>query len=88
MILQRFLRTRIAPWFGGDRRFAHLSFIETYRFSAAVLTRFATDHPALDAGERAQVFAALRDYFAICAAEPGRRAGMPSRIVEDHPGDR
>ena len=83
MILQRFLRTHIAPLFGGDRRFAQLSFIAEYRFPRAVLMRFAAAHPTLDAAAHAQVFAGLRDYFAICAADPRTRAGMPSAIVDD-----
>jgi len=87
MILQRFLRTRILSLLpsslGGDRRFAHLSFVESYLFPAMVQARFAAEHPDFDAEERAQVFEGLRDYFAICAADPQRRAGMPSRIVDE-----
>ena len=83
MALRRFVRTRLLPWFGGDRRFAHLAFIETYRFPADVQSRFAAEHPDLDAEDRTQVFDALKDYFAICAADPGRRTGMPSRIVDE-----
>lgn len=87
MTFSRFLQTRIRPLLppslGGDRRFARLAFIETYRFPDAVQARFAAEHPDFDAEERADVFEGLRDYFAICAADPDGRAGMPSRIVDE-----
>ena len=83
MALRRFVRTRLLPLFGGDKRPARLAFIETYRFPEAVQARFGAEQPDFDDAERGQVFEALKDYFAICAADPAHRAGMPSRIVDE-----
>ncbi|MCD6074767.1 MAG: hypothetical protein K0Q70_1650 [Rhodospirillales bacterium] len=83
MALRRFVRTRLLPWFGGDKRPARLAFIETYRFPVAVQARFAAEQPDFNDEERRLVFDALKDYFAICAADPAHRAGMPSRIVDE-----
>lgn len=80
--IHRYFRTRVLPYFSGDRRLARMAFIDSYRFPDAVLARFAAEHPALDEEARARVFTALKAYFSVCAVAPDMIAGMPSRIVD------
>lgn len=83
MMIRQFLRTRILPHFGGDRRYAQLAYIGAYDFPDAVQVQFAEEWDDLSADERAEAFDGLRDYFAIRAADPDRPAAMPSRIVDE-----
>lgn len=82
-MIRQFFRTHVLPHFGGDRRYAQLTYVGAYKFPSAVQARFAEDWNELSAADRAEAFEGLRDYFAICAADPERRAGMPSRIVDE-----
>jgi len=59
-----------------------IAFIEAYEFPELVHTKFAQAHPELDADAHAQVFDALKAYFAACVVAPNAIAGMPSRIVD------
>lgn len=58
-------------------------FIEDFPLQERLDRRLAARRPELDAQQRAEVFAALRDYFLICNAAGRRLVAMPSQAVDD-----
>ena len=61
----------------------HLKYIQRYEFPAGLRQKFHAEYPALSDDQLEGVFAALRQYFFICAQVPGKMVSMPSRIVDD-----
>lgn len=62
---------------------AQLDFIQSFRFSSALVARLQKKYPNLTDVQIALVFQGLRDYFAICHKANGSKIAMPSRIVDE-----
>ena len=58
-------------------------FIERYLYQRYLDSRLAARRPELDAGQRAEVFLGLRDYFQLCRMARGDMVAMPSQAVDD-----
>ena len=58
-------------------------FIERFPLQEKLDRRLAARRPELDAAQRREVFAGLRDYFLICNAAGRRMVAMPSQAVDD-----
>jgi hypothetical protein len=63
------------------RRARH--YLDGFDFARLLDRRLAARRPELDAGQRRQVFEALRDWFAINHRAGRRKLSMPSQAVDD-----
>ena len=70
-------------FFGIQTQSSRRTFIENYEFSAALKSRFAASHSALEANDCAVVFRGLRQYFLACHAAGRSMVSMPSQVVDD-----
>ena len=63
-----------------QRRAGHIA---AYPYARFLDRRLAARRPELSAAQRAEVFAALRDYFTLCNQAGRRMLAMPSQAADD-----
>lgn len=59
------------------------AFIAEFAYAGMLDQRLAARRPDLSAAQRAEIFAALTDYFQICRVAGRRMVAMPSQAVDD-----
>lgn len=59
------------------------AFIAGFAYASMLDQRLAARRPDLSAAQRAEIFAALVDYFQICRVAGRRMVSMPSQAVDD-----
>ncbi len=62
---------------------AQLDFIQSFRFSSALIAKLQKKYPNLTEEQVTLAFQGLRDYFAMCHQAKGGKVAMPSRIVDE-----
>lgn len=70
-------------WWHARLRANRSHFIDAYPYARQLDLRLAQRRPELTADQRAQVFAALGEYFQLCNQAGRRMVAMPSQAVDD-----
>lgn len=69
-------------WVSRSRRSSRLSFIENYKFNAAIGKKVQARYPHLTPQQLQLVYDGLREYFYICSQAKRRMVAMPSQVVD------